>query len=278
MSGKELRIKRIVSPVDGRTVIFPLDHGVSCGPIQGLECVEDTVEKGIRGGADALVLHKGMLRCLEPSGRTASGNDNASLRKHEYGTLAGSQSPCRQRGGGTPARCGCGFRTLNFGDTFEPEMLKDLGAVGRACSEWQMPLLVMAYVRADVKESSPSAADAAHAARVAAELGADVVKMPFPGDYDLLGGITSSLSIPIVIAGGIPRRIDQTLERVENCLKAGARGVATGRGIFQQDDPEAVLRAICDIVHRGIPRGNSSNVSRRDRSAEIENRLPGHRL
>jgi DhnA family fructose-bisphosphate aldolase class Ia len=142
---------------------------------------------------------------------------------------------------------------VNLGDAFEPEMLRDLGTIGRSCSEWQMPLLVMAYACGDRMNSSSSGTDIAHAARVAAELGADVIKMPFPGNYDLLAGITSSLCVPVVIAGGVPGEIDQTLERVQNCLLAGAKGVAAGRGIFQQEDPEAVLRAICDIVHRGTP-------------------------
>jgi class I fructose-bisphosphate aldolase len=252
MSGKELRIKRILSPFDGRTVIFPLDHGVSCGPIPGLERIEDAVGKGIRGGADALVLHKGMLRCLESAERPLPGLIMHLSASTDMGpsphrkVLTGSVEEALRRGADAVSV------HVNFGEAFESEMLKDLGAIGRSCSEWQMPLLVMTYVRGAMMDSSPSGTCLAHAARVAAELGADLVKMPFPGDYDLLSGITSGLPVPVVIAGGVPGRIDQTLERIENCLQAGADGVAAGRGVFQQEDPEAVLRAICDVVHRGI--------------------------
>jgi fructose-bisphosphate aldolase, class I len=253
MSGKKLRLKRIISPVDGRTVIFPLDHGVTWGPLPGLERIEDAVENGIRGGADALVLHKGMLRCLESAVRPLPG-----VVMHLSASTGMGPSPDRKVLTGTveeAVRRGADAVSvhINFGDTYEPEMLRDLGTVGRACSDWQMPLLVMAYARGDVINASSSCIGVAHAARIAAELGADVIKMPFPGNYDLLAGITSNLSIPVVIAGGVPGEIEQTLKRIQNCLRAGASGVAAGRGIFQQKNPEGVLRAICDIVHRGIP-------------------------
>ena len=65
MSGKTLRLKRFFAAHDGRIVILPLDHGLSCGPIPGLESMEQAIAMGMRGGADALVLHKGMLRYLE---------------------------------------------------------------------------------------------------------------------------------------------------------------------------------------------------------------------
>jgi len=66
MSGKALRLKRIVSPADGRRVILPLDHGITLGPITGIERIQAAIDAGVRGGADAaLVLHKGMMGCLE---------------------------------------------------------------------------------------------------------------------------------------------------------------------------------------------------------------------
>jgi fructose-bisphosphate aldolase, class I len=253
MSGKELRLKRIISPVDGRTVIFPLDHGVSCGPLPGLERITNVIEKGIRGGADALVLHKGMLHCLESAGLPLPG-----VIMHLSASTGMGPSPCRKVLTGSveeAVRRGADAVSvhINFGNAFESEMIADLGAVGRSCSDWQMPLLVMAYVRKDNTNSSPSGADMAHAARVAAELGADLVKMSFPGDYDLLAAIASGLSIPVVVAGGLPDGTDNLLKRVQNCLLAGASGIAAGRGVFQQENPEAVLGAIRDIVHRGVP-------------------------
>lgn len=253
MSGKALRLKRIVSPVDGRTVIFPLDHGVSWGPLPGLERIAGVIDTGVKAGADAIVLHKGMLRCLEPARGALPGiimhlSASTSMGPAFYHKiLAGSVEEAVRRGADAVSV------QMTLGDTREPEMLRDLGRVGQSCEEWQIPLLVMAYAGGDRMQASATGADIAHAARVAAELGADVIKIPFPGDYDQLAGIVSGLPVPVVIAGGSPSGgIDCFLERIEMSVRAGAAGVAAGRGIFQHEDTGAILRAVCDIIHRGI--------------------------
>ena len=93
----------------------------------------------------------------------------------------------------------------------------------------------------------------AHAARIAAELGADIIKLPIPADDDVLSEITRGLCVPVVVAGG-SRDPDTRafLVRVEQALEAGARGVAVGRNIFQHERPEALMRAVSRIVHQGV--------------------------
>jgi len=252
MNGKTLRLRRILSPVDGRSVVVPLDHGVTMGPIPGIERLEATLEAVIRGGADALVLHKGMLRCLQSATLRAPGIIMHLSASTELGpcccnkVLVGSVEEALRAGADAVS-----FH-LNLGGDHEPEMLRDLGAIGRSCADWQAPLLVMAYPRKDATDGPASDAHVAHAARVAAELGADIIKIPFPKDFHILARISSSLCVPIVAAGGRLMKIEDTLERIERGLEAGISGVAAGRNVFQQPDPEAVLRAICDMVHRGV--------------------------
>ncbi|MCE5336211.1 MAG: fructose-bisphosphate aldolase [Desulfobacteraceae bacterium] len=249
MSGKTLRMKRIVSSADGCSIIFPLDHGVSCGPISGLECLAETLRAGI-GGADAIVLHKGMLRSLETVTDPLPGiimhlsaSTNLCPTPHRK-VLTGTVEEAVQLGADAVSL------HVNLGDAFEHEMLRDLGIVSRMCSHWQIPLLVMTY--ACRQAGSATGPQISHAARVAAELGADIIKLPFPGDYDMLAAITSSLPVPVVIAGGVPGEISLFLDHVEKCIQAGAKGVAAGRSIFQRRNPRAVMRAIRDIVHGGM--------------------------
>ncbi|NTW37397.1 MAG: hypothetical protein HGB17_15010 [Syntrophobacteraceae bacterium] len=132
-------------------------------------------------------------------------------------------------------------------------MLEDLGMIGAACAEWQMPLLVMIYTQAaDLPDEGKNIA-IAHAARVAAELGADCIKIPFPTRDKVLKGITSSLPVPVVVAGGARSGDTRSfLQGIEKSMEAGARRVAIGRNVFQHEQPKAVLNAICDIVHRGL--------------------------
>lgn len=250
MGGKTLRLKRFLTSPSGRMVILPLDHGVSLGPLPGLERPEDIIRVGAQEGADALVLHKGMLRFLEKLTGSlpgiflhlSAGSQLGPSPHHKV--LVGTVEEAIRRGAD-----GVSIH-INLGNHDEPEMLQDFGMVGDACVEWQLPLLAMIYVRGP-KAAAPDSV-IAHAARIGAELGADIIKIPAPEDSRVLREITSSLPVPVVIAGG--SKIAEApvfLERVEKGIEDGARGVAIGRNVFQSTCPEILLRAICRIVHRG---------------------------
>ena len=45
MVGKKIRLERIINRNSGRTVIIPMDHGVTVGPIEGLADMRDAVSK-----------------------------------------------------------------------------------------------------------------------------------------------------------------------------------------------------------------------------------------
>ena len=55
--GKQIRTERIINRNTGRTVIVPMDHGISVGPIKGLTNVKDAIHLVSEGGANAIVEH-----------------------------------------------------------------------------------------------------------------------------------------------------------------------------------------------------------------------------
>jgi len=61
MIGKRIRLERIINRNSGRTVIIPMDHGITVGPIKGLADMRTTVGKVVAGGANAILMHKGMV-------------------------------------------------------------------------------------------------------------------------------------------------------------------------------------------------------------------------
>lgn len=251
MDGKTLRLKRFMRRPKGRTVILPLDHGVTCGPIEGLDRMDRVIRMGTRGGADGLVIHSGMFRFLETVKDPLPG-----IFFHLSSSTRLGPSPHRKVLTGSveeALRLGADGVSVhvNLGGKHEPDMLRDLGRVADSCSLWQMPLLVMIYV----KPASDAPVDdtaIAHAARVAAELGADVIKIPAPERLDTLARITQSLPVPIVVAGGgkAPDGM-RFLERVKGIIEAGATGLAVGRNIFQHERPQDFLKAVCAVVHEG---------------------------
>jgi fructose-bisphosphate aldolase/2-amino-3,7-dideoxy-D-threo-hept-6-ulosonate synthase len=90
---------------------------------------------------------------------------------------------------------------INLGSDNESRMLSDFGIIGKKCADWGMPLLAMMYTRGK-NLSNDTARSTRIAARVASELGADIVKVNFTGDVDSFRSVVEGCSIPVVVAGG----------------------------------------------------------------------------
>jgi DhnA family fructose-bisphosphate aldolase class Ia len=91
-----------------------------------------------------------------------------------------------------------------------------------------------------------------HAARVGAELGADIVKVPYTGSVKTFTEVVRGCPVPVVIAGGPKMDSDKDIfEMVEGALKAGAAGLSIGRNAFQHKNPEKLVGALCKMVHKG---------------------------
>ena len=71
MIGKQIRLERIIDRNSHKTVIIPMDHGVTIGPVAGLADMRSTVAKVVAGGANAILMHKGMVR----AGHRGGGRD-----------------------------------------------------------------------------------------------------------------------------------------------------------------------------------------------------------
>ena len=182
MFGKSIRIERIMDRKTGNCVIVPMDHGISAGPIEGLIDMKKTVDDVANGGATAVVMHKGLIRY---SHRT-SGHDIGLILHLSASTDIGVTKNSKVLVASVEEALKIGADAvsvhINVGAETEPEMLADLGQVAKDCNEWGMPLLVMAYPRGPKIENSYDPQAVAHAARVATELGADIVKCSYTGD------------------------------------------------------------------------------------------------
>jgi class I fructose-bisphosphate aldolase len=92
----------------------------------------------------------------------------------------------------------------------------------------------------------------ANANRIAFEIGADILKSPYPGTKASFEPIVNNAPQPVYIAGGPATETDQeVLEMVKEATDAGAEGVMFGRNIWNRDDPAAIVHALQAIVHDG---------------------------
>jgi len=250
--GKRIRLERILDRNTGRTVIVPMDHGVTVGPIRGLVDMRTMVNDVTEGGANAVLGHMG----LPLYGHRRSGKD-VGLILHLSGSTVWSPDPnAKVLVNSVPMALKMGADAVsihvNIGAASEAEMLHDLGQTSVACMEWGVPLLAMMYTRgAKIKsENDPEAVR--HAARIAAELGADIAKVTYTGSADSFRKVIEGCPIPVLIAGGERAESDRKVfENVRGALQAGAAGVCIGRNVFQHDRPLAMMRAVCAMVHGG---------------------------
>ncbi|MDL2291485.1 2-amino-3,7-dideoxy-D-threo-hept-6-ulosonate synthase [Desulfovibrio sp. OttesenSCG-928-F20] len=250
--GKQVRMERFFNRHTGRSIIVPMDHGVTAGPIQGLIDMRAAVNQAAEGGADAVLMHKGLVRCSH----RGSGRDvglivhlSASTALSPFAnskTLVGSvEEAVRLGADGVSVH-------VNLGNDDEGHMLADLGRVACEADNWGMPLLAMVYARGPKIHNEYDPALVAHCARVGVELGADVVKVAYTGSADSFAAVTQGCCIPVMIAGGA--KMDSSrdlLQMVHDSLQAGGGGISLGRNVFQHENPERLLRSLRGLVHEG---------------------------
>lgn len=250
MLGKAIRLERITNRDSGKMVVVPMDHGVTVGPIAGITNMRDMVDAMAEGGANAVLGHMG----LPLHGHRKHGKD-VGLILHLSGSTVWSPDPNAKVLVNTVENAvkngadGISVH-VNIGAQNEAAMLRDLGEVSVRCMEWGMPLLAMMYTRGKKFKSETSVEGVSHAARIAAELGADLVKVSYTGSTAGFRKVIEGCPIPVLIAGGEKAKNDQQILRaVRGSLDAGGAGVSIGRNAWQHKNPAAFVRAICALVH-----------------------------
>lgn len=248
--GKSIRIERIINRNSKRTIIIPMDHGLTVGSIDGLEDMASMIDKVALGGANAILEHSGMVG----AGHRHSGED-IGLIIHLSGATNLSPDPDRKVLVCSVERAlkmgadGCSIH-INIGADEEPEMLQDASMVIESCREWGIPLLAMMYPRGKKIKNEHDPEVVNIAVRAGAELGADIVKTNYTGDIDSFKKIVKGVHIPVIIAGGPKMDTNEDLlTMVHDSIQAGGSGVAFGRNIFQSKDPTKLVAAIAKIVH-----------------------------
>jgi predicted phospho-2-dehydro-3-deoxyheptonate aldolase len=250
MIGKRIRLERIIDRNSQKTVIIPMDHGVTVGPIDGLADIRKAISAMVSGGANAILMHKGMVG----AGHRGTGKDVGLIIHLSAGTSISPDPNVKELVCTVEEAIKLGADAvsihINIGANTDSQMLRQMGQVGERCSEWQIPLIAMMYARGPKVTSEYDVANVKLAARVGAELGADIVKVVYTGSPDTFAQVVAGCPVPVVIAGGPKMNSDEEIFRmVEGALKAGAAGASIGRNAFQHKTPVKMVHALCRMVH-----------------------------
>jgi fructose-bisphosphate aldolase/2-amino-3,7-dideoxy-D-threo-hept-6-ulosonate synthase len=253
MGSKILRLGRILNPKTGRTLIIPMDHGLELGAIKGIVKPTIVAQQVVKGKADALLAHEGIGRVVQGiiQGKVAfvlkltnatkflRGNQQLELHQVERAIKMGADGVSVQ---------------VNIGSPSEAYQLKVLGRAVELCEDWGIPMLAMMYpVKSDEIKNPFDAEVTAHAARIGAEMGADIVKTHYTGSVDSFAQVVEACPVDVVVAGG-PKtdNIKDILQMVKGAIDAGAAGAAIGRNAWQYEEPANIIDVLRRIVHDNI--------------------------
>ncbi|WP_054741299.1 2-amino-3,7-dideoxy-D-threo-hept-6-ulosonate synthase [Cellulosilyticum ruminicola] len=250
MTCKDTRLRRIYDFRDGKSVILPLDHGVTYGPLKGIENIKELINEVAQSNLDAIILHKGMFSQISNMIPRRIGlilHLSASIgfsENRNYKRLVSSVEEAIKLGADGVSM------QINLGCEHDDKMLADLGRVSEACNEWHMPLIVMVYVMQQGKNVEEELEHLKHCVRLCKELGADGVKIAYHTEIEKMKEYFEAENIPVFIAGGERRTEGQLLDMVNQVMDAGASGVMIGRNVFQSENPKELINEICSIVHK----------------------------
>ncbi len=256
-SGKKRRLKRIFRS-DNRTVIVPMDHGVTIGPVTGLVNMQATIDKLLLGGVDAVLLNRGIAKTVDTG--------NAGLIIHLSGITVRCPDPNNKVQIGSvddAVRLGADAVSvhINVGAKQEDSMLATLGKVACECDDFGMPLLAMMYPRGPNIKDSHDVEVVAHAARLGAELGADIIKTNYTGDAESFKAVVDSCHVPVIIAGGPKAETTRdVLQMVKDSMTAGGAGLSIGRNVFQHEDPTKMVKSLSALVHKEASIDEAMNI------------------
>lgn len=242
--GMKNRLSKIIKPQDGHTVMLAVDHGYFLGPTTGLEKPWVTLEP-LLSYADCLMPTRGVLRhCIPPEIdipvvlRVSGGTSIVGPELLHEGVTVSIEDAIRLN------VCGLAFSIL-VGSPYERDTLLAFSEFCDMGQEYGIPILAVTAVG---KEMVRDAKYLALASRIAAELGAYIVKTYYCDNFEK---VVDGCPVPVVIAGGkkIPEK--EALEMAYNAMQAGAAGVDMGRNIFQSNHPVAMIQAVNAVVHKG---------------------------
>ena len=242
--GMRNRLSRLIGP-DGHAQFLPIDHGYFQGPTRCLERPGETI-KELLPYADALFVTRGVLRsCVDPDEGTpiilrVSGGTSVVGEDLANEVLTASIDEIIRL---NVAAVGI---SIFVGSEYEGQTLESLAELVNECEDFCIPVMAVTAVGKEMEKRT--ARYLALSCRIAAELGAKVVKTYYCDEG--FEKVVDGCPVPVVMAGGPKCETElEVFEFVYDGMQKGAIGVNLGRNVWQSPHPMAMMRALNAVVH-----------------------------
>jgi len=268
-AGRKARLHHMMydrGPGNGTLMILPIDQGLEHGPVDFLDNLDAEhplyqFEMAVKGNFSAIACHVGLADKYYPkyAGKIPlvlklNGKTNIVPSDEALSTCTGSVKDAVRLGASA-----VGY-TLFVGSPRQDEDIKQLAKIRREAHSVGMPLIVWAYPRGtfiDKKGGPKSLYAVSYAARVAQEIGADIIKLNFPEgvnqycpkeyknmkvDFkdEIHKLIRAAGHSYVIFAGGSMCNDKEILSKVETAMSQGAAGVIFGRNMWQRPFDEGI--------------------------------------
>ena len=232
---------------DGRCFFLPIDHGYFQGPTHCLEKPGETI-KPLLCYCDALFVTRGVLRAqVDPDNtkpiilRVSGGTSMAGKDLANEVITTSIEEIIRLNA----AAAGV---SVFIGSDYEKQTLSNLTQMVNQCENYGIPVMAVTAVGKELEKR-----DARYlglCCRIAAELGARVVKTYWCKDFDK---VVNGCPVPVVIAGGPKCESEkEVFEFVYDGMQKGAIGVNLGRNVWQNAHPAAMAKSLRAIIHQNV--------------------------
>lgn len=280
--GKRTRLHRMMyehGPGNGKLIILPIDQGLEHGPVDFFPNPpsanpEFQFKLAVEGGYSGIALHLGLAEKYAPK---YAGKIPIVLKINGKTRIPSADQPVSPMTGSVEdaVRIGAdaiGY-TLYVGSPNQVTDFTQFRQVKADAERYGMPIIMWAYPRGeaiDKKGGRDSLFAIDYAARVADELGADIVKLNVPVDnpktrsqqrspYDALEPSYEELVNKVVktagkclvlFSGGGMMSDEEVIRRARVCLEQGATGLIFGRNLWQRewDDALAMTKKLKDMM------------------------------
>ena len=259
--GKSSRIDNLFNS-NNNAFVVAFDHGILMGPIEGIKDIESSVSKVAKGRPDAIqvtppiakVVSENFLGRGSPSliARIDSSNlwrSSPEPKSGYYTELFSVKDAVRLDAQAVVTYLLVGFEN----DHDEAYNLKALSKIAHEAHDYGMPLIIEPLGIAKGYQAVRDKDIISLAVRMATEVGADLLKVDYTGEKDSFREILDSTTCPVMIRGGPKTKtIADSLQMVSDSLETGAKGLVSGRNIWQSEDPTKITKVYTEFVHNEI--------------------------
>jgi len=252
--GKPIRLHRVLGA--GPTIVVAFDHPLVHGPIPGTGDPAAQIQSFIEANVDSILVNFGAIQHFAKA--TFKNAHPGLIARLDWTTALGSATgipatdfkSCLVAHPEDALRQGADavitFLIVGSGNAeFEKSEIRRVGAVARECERVGIPLVVESLARGPQVENPSDPNWLKLHSRIAAELGADVIKTEYSGDPASMRTVVEACPIPILVLGGSRTGSDADVLKVVNAIaQSGAAGVFFGRNVFQAEDMPALLQKV----------------------------------